>query len=72
MPASRYRSNRSEEEGSYSYDAATRTVSYSGVYAEEGYSGRYEAAGERDDGRHHIENVTQVDDDDFVVNFLSE
>lgn len=76
LPANRYLSQLSAEEGGYRYDPATRTISYSGVYAEEGYRGHYQPASERDDGRHHLENVTEVEVDgetsDFVVNCLSE
>lgn len=72
LPGGRYLSNLSDEEGRYSYDAATRTVSYSGVYLEEGYTGTYEPPESRDDGRPHIENITQVDGEDFKVNCLGE
>lgn len=72
LPGGRYLSNLSDEESSHSYDAATRTISYTGVYLEEGYTGTFEAAEGREDGRHHIENITQVDGEDFVAGCLSD
>ena len=72
LPGGRYLSNLSSEGGSYSYDAPTHTISYTGVYLEEGYTGLYEPAETRDDGRHHIENTAQVDREDFTADCLSE
>lgn len=72
LSGGQYQSNLSSQEGSYSYDAATQKISYSGIYLEEGYTGTYEAADVREDGKHHIENVAQVDGEDFTVGCLSE
>lgn len=72
LAGGRYLSNLSDEEGGYSYDAASRTVSYTGVYHEEGYTGSFEPAEMRDDGRHHTENVTQVDGEDFTASCLGD